>query len=96
MSPTSKFQYAQLPVFHYQVWDKDSLNFSNVPIIPPNAKPPVIDDDNADFDYWKGVASDDNIEDDGGGNGDESSGHDPDNHDEQQPGKHLIYTQDTR
>lgn len=43
-----KYEYAQLPVFKYQTFDRESLQFSDVPIIPPTAKPPVVGDDDAD------------------------------------------------
>lgn len=42
--PQGKFQYAQLPVFKYQTFDRESLKFSDHPIIPLNAKPPIVDD----------------------------------------------------
>lgn len=43
-----KYKYAQLPVFKYQTFDRESLQFSDIPIIPPNAKAPVVHDDDAD------------------------------------------------
>ena len=42
---TPKYQYAQLPVFKYQVYDRESTKFSYVPIIPPVERPPVDYDD---------------------------------------------------
>ena len=43
-----QFKYAQLPVFKYQTFDRESLQFSDIPIIPPIADPPVVLDDDAD------------------------------------------------
>lgn len=49
--------YADLPVFKYQTFDRESMSFSDVPIIPPSSKPPIeqtesvetaVIDDNAD------------------------------------------------
>lgn len=44
--------YAQLPVFKYQTFDRESLSFSDVPIIPPSTKPPIetAPKDNSDAD----------------------------------------------
>lgn len=42
--PPPKYMYAQIPAFHYQTFDRQSLKFSNVPIIPPNSKPPTADE----------------------------------------------------
>jgi hypothetical protein len=44
--------YAQLPVFKYQTFDRESLSFSDVPIIPPSTKPPIesAPEDNNDAD----------------------------------------------
>lgn len=41
--PVSPYVYAQLPIYHYQTFDRQNVKFSNIPIIPPNPKPPVID-----------------------------------------------------
>jgi hypothetical protein len=35
MPRKNNFQYAQLPVFKYQTFDRESLTFTNHPIIPP-------------------------------------------------------------
>lgn len=39
-SPT--YNYAKLPVFKYQTFDRASLQFSDVPIVPPDYKTPLV------------------------------------------------------
>ena len=56
MSRKPKYKYADLPVFKYQVYDREQLTFSDVPIIPSGAKPPLVDEDLTD-DYWKEVTA---------------------------------------
>ena len=38
------FQYAQLPPFKYQTFDRHTLKFSDVPVIPLYANPPPVHD----------------------------------------------------
>ena len=57
MYQKSKYKYADLPVFRYQVYDQATLKFSDVPIIPPREKPPLVDEELAD-NYWKEVTAD--------------------------------------
>ena len=58
MKRGNKFSYAQLPVFAYQVWDPKNLQFSSVPIIQSEDRPPITDDTIA-ANYWQSVAAND-------------------------------------
>lgn len=54
--PQTNYQYAQLPGFKYQTFDRHTLTFTDVPIIPLFAEPPTQDDSkgNADSTPEKG------------------------------------------
>lgn len=38
-----QYVYAKLPTFNYQTFDRQSLKFTNVPIISPTSKPSTVD-----------------------------------------------------
>ena len=44
------FLYAQLPPFKYQTFDRQTLKFSDVPVIPLYANPPPVDDSKVNAD----------------------------------------------
>ena len=38
---SSPYSYAQLPVFKYQTFDRNSVQFTNIPVWKPSTPPPV-------------------------------------------------------
>jgi hypothetical protein len=44
------YPYAQLPPYKYQTFDRFTLQFSDVPVIPLFANPPPVDDSKANAD----------------------------------------------